>query len=317
MNSVRIEFRDFYRGFDPSDNFIVSALSELCSIEVGPGADICFFSCFGTSHRTFVGCKVQVIGENVRPAFREADFAIGFDRTTDDRFLRYPQWAWQKDTSALMRPFGEDGRDEPPEFCAFVVSNPGSPFRNALFEQLSRHRFVHAGGALFNNAPGPSPGGTGNWRQSKIEYLSRFRFTIAAESSAYPGYTTEKLVDAFLAGSIPIYWGDPLVDCDFDPRAFINFNDFGTVTGTIEAVLEADRDDATLRRIRSTPPMSEATWNRTGSPHVLTAFLERVLASTGKAHARREWRRRAAAGRAKELARKAGIRRIREFVRTT
>jgi alpha(1,3/1,4) fucosyltransferase len=312
--SLAVDFRDFWPGFDPWDNFLLSALSALGPVEVTPEADLCFYSCFGTSHRRFVGCKVQVIGENLRPNFHESDFAIGFDLTPDDRFLRYPLWAWDVDTSALLRPFGENGVEQAPEFCAFLAANPHSPFRNALFEQLSRHRFVHAGGAVFNNAPGPAPRDAGHWRQSKIEWLSAFRFTIAAENDAYPGYTTEKLVDAFLAGSVPIYWGDPLVDCDFNPAAFLDVGAFGTVSRTVDAVLAVDDDAAALRRIRSVAPMDEQVWGRTASPEVLTAFLERIVASGVSTPSPREWRRRAAVGRAQELARQARIARLRDLI---
>ena len=56
----------------------------------------------------------------------------------------------------------------------------------------------------------------------KIAFMSQFEFGIAFENSSYPGYTTDKLLDAFEAGTVPIYWGDPLVGHDFHERAFVN-----------------------------------------------------------------------------------------------
>ena len=38
--------------------------------------------------------------------------------------------------------------------------------------------------------------------------------TIAFENSSFPGYTTEKIFEPMLEGSIPIYWGNPRVDED-------------------------------------------------------------------------------------------------------
>jgi alpha(1,3/1,4) fucosyltransferase len=313
--SVGVEFRDFWPGFDPRDNFILDALAPLGGGAVSDEADLCFYSCSGPSHQLFTGCKVQVIGENVRPDFAQADFAIGYDRSLDDRFLRYPLWAWDVDTSSLLRPFGENGEAAPAEFCAFVSTNPDNPLRNALFEQLSRHRFVHAGGSVFNNSPGPSsPRSSQTWRQSKIEYLADFRFTIAAENGAYPGYTTEKLVDAFLAGSVPIYWGDPLVDCDFNPRAFLDHDSCGSVSRTVQAVLELDDDASAWRRMRAEAPMDEATWNQTGNPERLTEFLDRVLQAIRRPGQLRRWQRRAAIGRAQQMARRARLDRLRRLV---
>ena len=314
--SVGVEFRDFWPGFDPQDNFILSALAPLGGVSAAGEADVCVYSCFGTSHRLFAGCKVQVIGENVRPDPTSADFAIGFDRSTDDRFLRYPLWAWDVDTTPLLRPFGENGRPDPPEFCAFLANNPANPIRNALFEQLSGYRFVHAGGEVFHNADGPEPRGSADWRASKIDYLTSFRFTIAAENSPYPGYTTEKLVDAFLAGSVPIYWGDPLVDCDFDPRAFLDLATLGSVTRVVEAVRALDTDDVRFDQVRSVAPMTRQTWDRVGNPERLSEFLARVLAWQAGGDRVRGWRRRAARGRAQEAARRARIGRLRDLMVT-
>ncbi len=177
------------------------------------------------------------------------------------------------------------------------------------------HRFVHAGGAVFHNSPGPAaPRSSESWRQSKLDYLSDFRFTIAAENGSYPGYTTEKLVDAFLAGSVPIYWGDPLVDCDFNPRAFLNYDDHGSVSRTVQAVLDLEDDSRAWRRVRSEAPMDEATWNRTGNPERLTQFLERALHAIHEPGQLRRWQRRAAIGRAQQMARRARLDRLRRLV---
>ncbi|MFI5054599.1 MAG: glycosyltransferase family 10 domain-containing protein, partial [Acidimicrobiia bacterium] len=239
---LRVEFRDFFAQFDPEDNFLVRALRQLTRVEVGPDAELCFFSDFGDSHAGFSGCKVQVSGENRRPRYDDADFAIGFDRRIDEHYLRYPLWAWDVDTSALLVPSAERHPESPAEFCAFVAMNPASPIRNELFRALSARGFVHAPGALFHNTDGIGAREDADWRTTKIDYLRKFRFTIAGENDAYPGYTTEKIVDAFLAGSVPVYWGDPLVERDFNRAAFINFAEHGTVARTVEAVLDAEGD---------------------------------------------------------------------------
>ena len=48
----------------------------------------------------------------------------------------------------------------------------------------------------------------------------------AFENTYAPGYTTEKIMDAFASGCVPIYYGDPLVVQDFNPDSFINAHDF-------------------------------------------------------------------------------------------
>ncbi len=60
----------------------------------------------------------------------------------------------------------------------------------------------------------------------KKQFLSPYKFTIAFENDIYPGYQTEKLYDAMLTNSIPIYCGDPLVGEIFNTRSFINASDY-------------------------------------------------------------------------------------------
>lgn len=63
----------------------------------------------------------------------------------------------------------------------------------------------------------------------KEDGLNDYMFSIAHENANYSGYFTEKVLDCFATGTIPIYWGDPdigkvfnmdgviLLDDSFDP----------------------------------------------------------------------------------------------------
>jgi hypothetical protein len=52
----------------------------------------------------------------------------------------------------------------------------------------------------------------------KIEAISAFRFNLCFENVEYPGYVTEKIIDCFVGGTIPVYWGAPDAD-EIIPRA--------------------------------------------------------------------------------------------------
>ena len=67
----------------------------------------------------------------------------------------------------------------------------------------------------------------------------------------YKGYTTEKLIESFAAGGIPIYWGDPDVAKYFNPKAFVNLMDYPTVEDGIEFVKVLDNDDALYNEMLS------------------------------------------------------------------
>lgn len=53
---------------------------------------------------------------------------------------------------------------------------------------------------------------------------SEFRFVIAMENVKSPGYITEKILDAFMAGSIPVYYGTSEIFDIFNPKAFIFYD---------------------------------------------------------------------------------------------
>ena len=45
------------------------------------------------------------------------------------------------------------------------------------------------------------------FKDDHLSFLRKCKFYICLENTSAPGYVTEKLFDAFLTGSIPIYWG--------------------------------------------------------------------------------------------------------------
>ena len=129
-----------------------------------------------------------------------------------------------------------------------MVSNgEGNPIRRQLFDALSRYKQVESGGRWMNNMGSPV--------QDKIVFESNHKFSIACENSSHPGYTTEKIVEAFAARTIPIYWGDPEVCRVFNPKAFINVMDYPSVDAVVQRVKELDEDDETYIAMLQEPAL--------------------------------------------------------------
>ena len=57
---------------------------------------------------------------------------------------------------------------------------------------------------------------------AKRGVLSRYRFCLCYENTAFPGYITEKIFDCFVAGTIPVYLGAPDVKNWIPAEAFVN-----------------------------------------------------------------------------------------------
>ena len=58
----------------------------------------------------------------------------------------------------------------------------------------------------------------------KIEGLRDYKFSIAIENGKYDNYFTEKILDCFLTGTIPIYNGCDNISEFFDMNGIITFN---------------------------------------------------------------------------------------------
>jgi hypothetical protein len=69
----------------------------------------------------------------------------------------------------------------------------------------------------------------------KEEGLIDYCFSFAIENCIVPGYFSEKILDCFLTGTVPIYYGDPSIGDIFDTRGIIFLrNDFDIKNLTFE-----------------------------------------------------------------------------------
>lgn len=59
---------------------------------------------------------------------------------------------------------------------------------------------------------------------NKIEGLQEFCFSVVIENTKKDYYFTEKLIDCFITGTIPIYWGCPSVGKFFNSDGIITFD---------------------------------------------------------------------------------------------
>lgn len=89
-------------------------------------------------------------------------------------------------------------------------------YKNQTNGQGLRHRTIQ----LFGNRMDVFGGGY-KWIESKILGLKDYMFQIAIENGKYDYYFTEKIIDCFRTGTVPIYWGCPSIGDFFDERGII------------------------------------------------------------------------------------------------
>lgn len=73
--------------------------------------------------------------------------------------------------------------------------------------------------------------------ESKWDVLSNYRFSLCFENMPMTGYVTEKLFDCLYAGTVPIYWGAPDIDCLVPSGAFIDMRNFDNYNEMLDYVL--------------------------------------------------------------------------------
>lgn len=94
------------------------------------------------------------------------------------------------------------------------------------------YKKVDSGGKYKNNIGKPV--------ENKRDFQMTHKFVIAFENTSTRGYTTEKIIGAYAAGAVPIYWGDPDVAMTFNTKSFINCNEYGLdAAGTNKSAIDA------------------------------------------------------------------------------
>jgi hypothetical protein len=93
------------------------------------------------------------------------------------------------------------------KFCLFSVSNPINKDRINFFKQLSKYKKVDSCGKVLNNLGYRCPGFHDN--KEYHTFINQYKFMICFENTSMTNYITEKLLNAYTCGTIPIYWGCP------------------------------------------------------------------------------------------------------------
>lgn len=284
---IRLDFCDFDPNFPKEHNFFYRLLQERFEVHLCSRPDFLIYSHTGQFHRMHDCLKIFYTVEAIRPDFRECDYALTSYYLDDPRHLRFPYYAWDGRAEDLVKQPDEAARLLPQKknFCAFVVSSAGPRERIRFFEKLSRYKRVDSGGRVLNNIGGPIPGGFPH----KLEFLKTYKFNLAYENAAVEGYTTEKLFEAMKARCVPIYWGNPRVSEDFDPRSFLNRADFPSDEALIERIMQIDRDDKLFADYLSRPYFHDNRPNQYFDHGRILDFFERAFATPQRPVAQRRF----------------------------
>ena len=216
--------------------------------------------------------------ENMRHDAVVADYSISFDLAVESkRHFRFPYWMemvdWSHEglrgnqnprfgqllsISRMMQPLGNDFLKRPRRAAIFSshLREPRATLVKAVENVIPLEGFgPHFDSRILYHQQGAF---------GKVDVLQDFAFNLCPENGLYPGYYTEKIPEAFVAGCLPLTWTDANVCADFNPKAFINlepmsWQDFQPLHGILNspAQLETFAEQSLLLSVPSIEPLRD------------------------------------------------------------
>jgi hypothetical protein len=126
-----------------------------------------------------------------------------------------------------------------------IVSNGYVDARNKIFNLVNQYKHVDSAGKYLNNMGKKVKLDCHYTSEEFINFIAQYKFMICFENTIEGTYITEKIVNPFLARTIPIYFGTSYCNQVFNKDAFLYLEDeseksFHTL---LEKIKELDYDD--------------------------------------------------------------------------
>jgi len=136
--------------------------------------------------------------------------------------------------------------------CAYAFSNNVQIRENMFINMRRLEPTCYSFGSSCHTNDNPFIANKDN-RGKNADFFSEFTYVVAMENSQQPGYITEKIGNAYCAGSVPIYWGAPDINELFNPESFINVSDYTSTEKAAETVIEIWKDKHKIQRYLDAP----------------------------------------------------------------
>lgn len=243
----------------------------------------------GERHKLYPCTKIFYTHENYLPDWRWCDFAITSRKVEDPRTFHLPVYSFYCGPEELIRPDDVDYRamlKGKERFCAFLSGyiNRSVRVRTRFFHKLHPLKHVDSAGTVLRTVDYNVTGKAG-----RQDWLRRYKFYMAFENSEVPGWTTERIVDAFASHTVPVYWGDPTITEQFNPAAFIHRRDFPSDEACIEHILKVDADDELYLKYLTASPFHNNRPNKEWDYERLLDFFDRIFMTPPNPAVRRRW----------------------------
>lgn len=260
MKTIRIQFIGNW--WDINELLFYKILKKHYNVElVNENPDYIICTIFGEK---FEQCKydcvrIMISLENYIPDLNTVDYAISpypvklFDRCFSLPLLYIEKY---KRLETLNRDFRIEDVKNKKYFANFIAGHESeNNIRGDFFKELSKYKRVESAGTYLNNMENGYT--VSRFDDTKINLQKNSKFTLCFESTYHEGFLTEKLADAFMSNSIPVYFGTEMAKEVFNEKAFIYVKDREHFKEAIDKIIELDNDDEKYLDMLNEPVFNE------------------------------------------------------------
>ena len=231
---------------------IINILSKNFKIKICKNnPDYLFYNVFGCNHlkeKYNNAIKIALFSENQITDFNIADYSLGRSHINFlDRSFKMPYFFgmpknFNNKELKILSELILKKKQMRKKFCSAVISNYrlSDRFRLKFINELSKYKRVDMGGRYKNNV---------GKIKNKIQFFKSYKFSIAMENTEGDGYISEKIIQSFLSGTIPIYYGDYIIDEFINPSSFILIKGKKDMINKIKYIKEIDNNDELYKKI--------------------------------------------------------------------
>jgi len=249
-------YGDLTKGSLPSRMFRLFQSKTPGGVPFGP-----WVNSFNLQPNSLAKVNIFFTGENERPPIGPWDAYLSFDTDPLDGKNAYlPLW-WFTCTdldgarvapylgkeitvASMLKPRNSSYKSRP-EFCVAFVGK-AYPFRLQSLKKISDYKPVDIYGAIARKPI-----------KNKILPAMNYKFIFCFENDLYPGYVTEKVIEGWATGAVPLYWGDD-PEGYINPKAVINLKDFSSLDSFLEFVTQVDQSKDLWEKIANEPILLRA-----------------------------------------------------------
>lgn len=252
--TIRVKYLGFYPSFDPEQYLVTRILRkyfDLQLVDKDPEFLICNHFDPPFQYVNYSCPRVFITGENFSPDFNCFDYTITFDPLQyNDRHFYAPYFLLDPCTRNYFLSPGAQDRQPKEEllaqkdlFCDFIFTHDSvTDIRRRLFEKLSSYRRVESAGPFMNNMPGGYTVPYSEDGVEKMKLIRRCKFSVVSESVVLNGFISEKVTHAWMAHSIPIFYGNPQATQILNPKAILNVHDYENLDDLLAEIVRLDQD---------------------------------------------------------------------------